>query len=310
MHGTYLLAHATTRSLPNVKHALVYNLATTAISPPELTTVGFQFAASPSQMVPFTGTANQLYVYMFGSLCRPSCTSGAPTAGTWLLELTSGGVQVRNATGLDLGGNDLASLDGVLVNGTAFYRVRGTGVSKEIGIYDITNPLAPQFRSATALTGVSVSTSPRIAYGAGVLMVAGGAGASGGDGVAFLSVGTDPTQLTLRGKVLGIGDAIAVAVLSATRAFVSSSRVGVLRLDLSDLDHPKIQGGQEAPNNAITSLSLQRAGQRRCCDGRVSCLNTSPCTSDATCTAPATCQDVNLLLAGESTNISVFELLP
>jgi hypothetical protein len=69
----------------------------------------------------------------------------------------------------------------------------------------------------------------------------------GNDSGAVQFVSVDPTDsgsFQLRGVVRGLASVTGVAFQGATRAYLSTS-AGLLRVDLSDLDNPRIDGGQE-----------------------------------------------------------------
>lgn len=318
LHGTHLLAWEDTMTVAGKKHVAFFDLATNPIAPVEKATQGFEFVNEAVRLIPFRGTAGQYYVYAIGRLCKPNCTApNVPLAGVWLLELTSAGPTLRNDTtsagvpiSIDVGTNIPGGRPGVAINGAALYTTTLSG-PRQLLVYDITNPkVAVQRAERTVdLSRVDVGVTPRLVYGSGVLALL---GSSGAKVAAFASVSsTDPTLVTLGGILNGLGDTIAGAIPSATRAYLSSSQLGIIRVDLSDLAHPRIAGAQEAPNNVVTDLAFHRYPAKRCCDGVNPCSSALTCTSDAQCagTTGARCSDLDVLVAAEPQNVTVFELL-
>jgi hypothetical protein len=75
----------------------------------------------------------------------------------------------------------------------------------------------------------------------------------------------NPLDVTLGGRVKGMGRVLRAAVRSSTQLFLSTAQQGLLRIDLladfAGILQPRISGAQEAPNNAVGHLHLfTRAG--------------------------------------------------
>jgi hypothetical protein len=311
MHGNFLFAHATDNGPATRKHVVAYDASTNAVTPTEATPLGFAFAASSGAAVPFTGTGGQRYIYYTGGICKPACTAPADVrGGNWLLELTAGGIELRN--NLDGMGKPISITlqtggpRSTVIAGTTLYTTLESSGTRYLVVFDVSNPLSPTHVGEDLALTINLGSNPRICYGDNVLALLGSAGR---EVSIFLQVDdANPHVVTIKGTVQGIGDAIAGAIQTRNTAYLSSTKVGVVRIDLTDIQRPRIAGGQEAPGNAVTSMVLHTPATKRCCTPFLPCVASPICTTDAQCTAGQQCRNPNLLLTLEPSNVTLFEL--
>jgi hypothetical protein len=214
-------------------------------------------------------SSGSAYLYYAGTICRPNCASAAPEDGVWLLKLTNTEIELAHPSSLH-GAFQLASptsgIGGVTINGTALYRLDGT--ANKMRIFDIANPAAPTQVGTVPQSGpfeppIDASGSA-LRYRDNVILMHPARNTPENQqelyGAVFFQVDpANPFSVTQRGRVRGIV-VLTGLVQSSTRTFLSTGAQGILRIDTGDLLFPRIDGGQEAPNNVIEHMRLYTHG--------------------------------------------------
>jgi hypothetical protein len=274
VRGQFLVGYTAPQSIAGKRNLVVYHLgnwSSPGIPPQPLPTPGFEIplaadVASLQRVVGYHAPTGEEYLYVTGTLNTPDGDGGlAPRKGTHLLRLWHDRITLASSDPIDLGQMDqysaLAIKQGSPEGPGTLYRTiyRNDSSTLALQIFDLSEATAPA-KVGGEVTLLNLGENPvnrvtRLLVHADVLFVTLEHQGSWGVGAVFAQI-TSPSSVNVRSRLLGVGPVLAGAVLSPNRALVSSATLGMLRVDTLAPDYPRIDGGQEAPTNAVTHLLL------------------------------------------------------
>ena len=272
--GRYLVGYSANEASTGKRNLAVFDVGANAVLPPALDTVGFEVPLATAitdvrQVIPVAGSGGEPLLYFVGKLCIPSCSVAAAHDGVFVLAPGEGGLSLRTPASIDLGvfTTRVSRRTPAVQLGSTLLKTEPSGSATVLRVFDLTDPASPVALPERSLPLADVPADADVFLAAkdGVALLAWSGSTLDAGGVIAFTVDAQG-GLQRRGSLAGVGRSVAVALESATRAWVAAPRLGLLRLDLSDADRLSIDGGQESPAPSTLLLAgtklVTSAGRR------------------------------------------------